>query len=272
MTEQQWLTSDNPSTMLEHMTRNRTEEYPGMSDRKLRLFACGCVRQSWQLLDQKSRHVVEVAEKFADGKTTKEETFRLASSCMTIARCLMPTWDSTEEAKAIIDTARVHNTARLPEYVSIFRDVVGNPFKKVKWWKNRKNMVDLGPGTHESWVPYDHVKPWLVWNDRTVTKLARKIYDEQAFHEMPLLADALLDAGCDDESVLEHCRGNKCRLCNGRGVIERPIICGPDLSEEEMRRIADEAGSPIICPSCRNIKPNFHVRGCWVLDLILGLT
>jgi hypothetical protein len=52
--------------------------------------------------------------------------------------------------------------------------------------------------------------------------LARGIYEERAFDRFPLLMDALMDAGCTDEAVLEHCRG-----------------------------------------------PNTHVRGCWLIDLLL---
>lgn len=48
---------------------------PGvMSDRDLRLFACWCVRQVWpQLIDQRSRNAVEVAEKYAVGEATEAE-------------------------------------------------------------------------------------------------------------------------------------------------------------------------------------------------------
>ena len=56
----------------------------------------------------------------------------------------------------------------------------------------------------------------------TVFALATGIYTERAFDRMPILADALEDAGCDNADILEHCRGD-----------------GP------------------------------HVRGCWVVDLIL---
>ena len=45
-----------------------------LTDKELRLFACFCARQNWHLLtDDRSRNAVEVAERFANGKATKEE-------------------------------------------------------------------------------------------------------------------------------------------------------------------------------------------------------
>src|SRR5262249_12032196 len=66
-------------------------------------------------------------------------------------------------------------------------------------------------------------RAWLAWNDGTVLKIAQAIYDEGASERLPILADALEDAGCDNADILAHCRGE-----------------GP------------------------------HVRGCWVVDLLLG--
>jgi hypothetical protein len=63
----------------------------------------------------------------------------------------------------------------------------------------------------------------LAWHDATIPRIVQGIYEERAFDRLPILHDALLDAGCDDEDILAHCRSN-----------------GP------------------------------HVRGCWVIDLILG--
>ena len=40
----------------------------------------------------------------------------------------------------------------------------------------------------------------------TVVDLARAVYDERAFERLPILADALMDTGCDDEQVIGHCR------------------------------------------------------------------
>lgn len=68
------------------------------------------------------------------------------------------------------------------------------------------------------------------WRTDTVVALARGIFEERAFDRMPILADALLDADCDEEAILRHCRGTEV------GVKEQPQ----------------------------------HVRGCWVIELILG--
>ncbi len=66
---------------------------------------------------------------------------------------------------------------------------------------------------------------WQVWHDGAVVKLAISIYTDRAFDRLPILADALEDAGCDNADILAHCR-----------------------------------------------QPGEHVRGCWVVDLLLGKT
>jgi hypothetical protein len=45
-------------------------------------------------------------------------------------------------------------------------------------------------------------------NDATVRRIAEGIYRDRAFDRLPILHDAPLDSGCDDEQVLEHCRSN----------------------------------------------------------------
>ncbi|MCE9568115.1 MAG: hypothetical protein K8U57_39435 [Planctomycetes bacterium] len=62
------------------------------------------------------------------------------------------------------------------------------------------------------------------WASDTVLSLAKHIYESRDFSAMPILADALQDAGCDNEDILNHCRDEK----------------------------------------------QIHVRGCWIVDLILG--
>jgi hypothetical protein len=66
----------------------------------------------------------------------------------------------------------------------LIRDIFGNPFAAPP--------------------PFD--PSWLQWNDGTVRRIAESIYAERAFARMPVLADALLDAGCDNDDILSHCR------------------------------------------------------------------
>jgi hypothetical protein len=72
------------------------------------------------------------------------------------------------------------------------RDIFGNPFRAVA------------------------VDPlWLQWNGATVPNLARSIYEGRRFGELPVLADALEEAGCTDADLLTHCRrpGDHVRGC-----------------------------------------------------------
>jgi hypothetical protein len=67
MTEAEWLACAEPDPMLQFLRGK-------MSDRKLRLFACGCCRRIWDLItDQEARAAIEVAERFADGLATGRE-------------------------------------------------------------------------------------------------------------------------------------------------------------------------------------------------------
>lgn len=68
------------------------------------------------------------------------------------------------------------------------------------------------------------------WRTATAIQLAQGIFEERAFDRMPILADALLDADCDEEAVLRHCRGTE----------------------------------------LWNKEPVYHIRGCWVIELVLG--
>jgi hypothetical protein len=70
----------------------------------------------------------------------------------------------------------------------------------------------LHRGAHESSAclvaPVDLVPDpaWLAWNQGTVSQLARKIRQANAFEQFPVLADALEDAGCTDAALLGHLR------------------------------------------------------------------
>jgi hypothetical protein len=72
------------------------------------------------------------------------------------------------------------HTAEVQAQCNLLRDVFGNPFRP---------------------VAFDPA-----WRTSDVLLLARGIYEERAFDRMPILADALQDAGCDNDDILSHLR------------------------------------------------------------------
>ncbi|MBA4064380.1 MAG: hypothetical protein C0501_11835 [Isosphaera sp.] len=54
--------------------------------------------------------------------------------------------------------------------------------------------------------PFRHVVVDPAWRTSTVVALAAGVYDERAFDRLPILADALQDAGCDSDDLLTHLR------------------------------------------------------------------
>ncbi len=59
------------------------------------------------------------------------------------------------------------------------------------------------------------------WRTDTTLALARQMYaDSRDFGAMPILADALQDAGCDSADILTHCRGDGPHVARvlGRGL------------------------------------------------------
>jgi hypothetical protein len=66
----------------------------------------------------------------------------------------------------------------------LLRDILGNPL-------GRRPVLD---------------EVQRAWGDGLLAKLAGAIYDERAFDRLPVLADALEEAGCTDADVIGHCR------------------------------------------------------------------
>lgn len=103
---------------------------------------------------------------------------------------------------------------------------------------------------------------------------------------MPQLGDALEDAGCEDEEILNHCRGLK-RVLGKQGMLEVscPVCGGPGKwrsgvgfeNEKICMNTKAHTNSIVWEPGSYNDSPDRwepsdcpHVRGCWVLEMILG--
>jgi hypothetical protein len=61
------------------------------------------------------------------------------------------------------------------------------------------------------------------WNNGTVEKIAKVIKKEKSYKDMPILADALEEAGCQNELILNHCRHRKSHY-NGCFILDELII------------------------------------------------
>jgi hypothetical protein len=215
MTESDWNTATDPQPMLEYLRGKAT-------DRKLRLFACACCRSMWDLLDDpRSRKAVEIAEQFVDGNATPTE--------LTVA------WLDAEHAARVTREDARADIASLPEWdvwdddwLATESDAIGaaehaaDAATDDAWeaaWGLRQCYTDvprlallndiLGP------LPFRPVAVAPSWLTATVTALATAIYEERAFDRLPILADALEDAGCNNQEVLGHLRGggDHCRGC-----------------------------------------------------------
>jgi hypothetical protein len=234
MTPSEWLTCTDPARMLEHVE-------PGASERKLRLFASACCRRIWHLLPEAdSRFAVEAAERYADGLAGHEELEQAGE------RGKRATWAAVAAAHAGRDGLRTEaaQASWVAVWAACAAESAAGPdlrgpgplsaalrTAQVASWA-RSVACDSGPlsaldiappGAREEpeeacqadllrdlfgeHTAPPHLRPeWLRWNDGCVVKMARSIYAEGRFSDLPILADALEDAGCDDPRVLEHCR------------------------------------------------------------------
>jgi hypothetical protein len=111
---------------------------------------------------------VEIHERYVDGLAGNEEMKRAAVF-----------WGRLCAEAGLVEREETGSKLRC----DLLRDIFGNPFRPVA----------LDPA-------------WLAWRGRTIPKLARAIYDERAFDRLPILADALEEAGCTDADLLGHLR------------------------------------------------------------------
>jgi hypothetical protein len=207
MDEVEWLACNLASVMLEFLRGK-------VSDRKLRLAAVGCCRHVVYLCIDTGKTALEVAEGYADGFRSDAELVALREMLGPYTRhgpeyvpwlvTSKVAYDAAFEVAGAVPAlaaraVEISIEASGPEFesnygtaaqarsdagaycVSSLRCVFGNPFR-----------------------PMTIIPAWLT---STVKQIAETIYEERAFDRMPILADALEDAGCTDATLLDHLRG-----------------------------------------------------------------
>jgi hypothetical protein len=159
------------------------------SDRKLRLFACAF--WGWQEaeggMDPEMIRALAYAERWAERGSIPARS----------SEPLLPLWLKWHPlfARKASDAAnwtirktaagyRTTDTTRAAKQQVLFlRDIFGNPFRP----------VTIPPAV-------------LLWEDGTVANLPAAIYEGRHFDRLPILADALEEAGCDNAEILAHLR------------------------------------------------------------------
>jgi hypothetical protein len=227
MTEAEWLACNDPDKMLDCLDERLgycfglLEEHTERRaiDRRFRLFAVACCRRIWHLItDDRSRAAVEVAEKFAARLCGYDE---LNSAFGSAQEVLDESWPSHLPAACAAELATLPVGSYSQSTQQIGFAGVAREVRNVAGAGEQQNQVELLRDIFGN--PFCPVTVDPTWRTAAVTSLAQAIYDDRAFDRLPILADALEDAGCTNQDILEHCRS------------------GGD-----------------------------HVRGCWVVDLLLA--
>lgn len=216
ITAANWATTGDPVSLLEHRFGMRSPDSTVTDTRQVRLYFLACARRAWDQLPWSCRTLVEVAERLADGKPVDQ---LLRSAAQAAAEELVNNTDGPDarsEAENLLEMAGLNRPecdcaadrepnpktwpglAHLVYYgfrpesliigrvpaslhaVELIREVFGNPFR-TGWFDPR-------------------------WRTNPVREMARGMYRAGTFAGMPLLADALQDAGCADAEILDHCR------------------------------------------------------------------
>jgi hypothetical protein len=211
-TEAEWFTCPQVDALCKMLRHRDYGVRVRFSDRKWRLFGVACVRRvSHTFNDDRTRGLVEVAERLAEGMLTEEEVKQHWGHARTppnndtespedcppgeeAARCAFQAlvaipFGATDASRAADSARWARRAARQPEreqqaQVALLRDIFGNPYRPAR-------------------TPDPALR---AWDGGVVVKLAQAIYDEAAFDRLPILADALEEAGCADVELVHHCR------------------------------------------------------------------
>lgn len=251
MTEAEWQECADPDLMLKFLRGK-------ISGRQLRLFGVACCRRIEQLLPgERSRRAVEVAALLADGLVTEAEAETAGNAAAEAASeaevvAAEVGWRAAKAAEHLLPLPEeAWMLQSVWEYVAVAME--GEQFVKegatpemLEAWSEQSvesgrtvGWTALNPDAIVADILREVIGPIpfrkvavepaiLAWNNSTIPKLAESIYNEGAFGSLPVLADALEDAGCGDTDILTHLRGPGPH-CRGCWVIDALLNNTPGL-------------------------------------------
>jgi hypothetical protein len=200
MTEAEWLAATDPGPVLNAIRPSGTE-------RKLRLLLVHSARLLWDRLTlPEFREAIEVAEQYIEGRASAAALKNANSRIYDVAmnRNASPErvewWDRLRENGdtlfvALGPTFSVQGLERL---------------ERTNSWRSIARFIpDRLPGLFRELfgpLPFRPVAFDPAWRTADALLLARGVYDDRAFDRLPILADALQDAGCDADDLLNHLR------------------------------------------------------------------
>jgi hypothetical protein len=198
MTETEWLACTEPRALLKAASGK-------VSARKLRLLVCACCRRVWDLLlDDRSKEAVEVSEQYADGTADDAalaSARRNANAAYQRARKQHGPQAFRHFGAAHLALQATAQRVRFDPHDNEFLQGAAERKDKTERKARSELIRDLfGPLLFRA----ASVDP--AWVSSTVSALARNIHEEGGFKQLPILADALEEAGCTDTAILSHCR------------------------------------------------------------------
>jgi len=243
VTEAEWLNGADPQAMLEHVRGTA-------SHRKLRLFAAACCRQVWRFLGHEdSRQGVIVAERYADGLASERERQAAAAA---IPRCYSY-GDEDPTDPGNVDTFATEAVA-----CALFAD---NDCPPITTYATTCAIAAAHASANAAAYA---ASVSVAGNQDAAARVADRVYAAALRQRVSLVRDLFgnpfravaFDAVWLTPEVVRLARA---------AYDERAFDQMPDLAEA-----LDRAGCTHqeIQRHCR--QPGEHVRGCWVVDLILG--
>jgi hypothetical protein len=194
MDEATWQTTDNYTRMMDWLG-------PRMSKRKRFLFGCATAQMVWDRLTWEcNRQAIEITEQHADGLATRKELAAAYQNLiwepvmytewhiMALTDGLPDLRPSTDPPHQLHEQPRKRTRSGVMRrrWADAVRDLVHNPF----------HPLTIGRAA----------AAWSAYYDGAAVKLAQVIYQERRWQDLPILADALEEAGCPAGELLDHCR------------------------------------------------------------------